>query len=167
MSWYEQVSFEKTITIGDLLTIVIILITITLYFTSRRAEKNLQRATFVRDYTMRFYEIPDLSLIFYEIDYGKFKFDEKILGTENEIRLVMLLDILNSLSFNVANKVIHPDDIDKTTLGYAIVRTYLNPEVQKYLQHLDKHSANIKMRVIPFHHFREIGEKLSKKLMID
>lgn len=57
-----------------------------------------------------------------------------MLGTEKELRLVKLLDMLNSLSFNYANGIIKTGDIDDTTLGYAISRVYRNPEVKNYLK---------------------------------
>lgn len=156
--------FVPEITIGNILTIIMIMVILVTYHLSRRFEKKLQKAMFIRDYTKQLYENSEISSVFFDIDYNKFTFNKEILGTEKEVHLVSLLDTLNSLAFNYVNGIINIKDIDETTLGYAISRVYLNPEVQKYLKHVDEHSANIKMNATAFGHFRKLGNKLSKKL---
>lgn len=151
--------FVPEITIGDISTIIMIIVILQTYSLSRRAERKLQKATFVRDYTRQFYEDPEITSIFFDIDYNRFTFNKEMLGTEKELRLVKLLDMLNSLSFNYANGIIKTGDIDDTTLGYAISRVYRNPEVKNYLKHVDKHSTNINMKVTAFGYFRQLGEK--------
>ena len=155
--------FVPEITIGNILTIVTIIVALLTYYFSRRAQSKLEKAIFVRDYTNRFHKDKGIASIFLDIDYNRFTFDKEMLGTEKELRLINLLDMLNSLSFNNANGIIDIEDIYETTLGYAIVRVYLNPEVQKYLKHVDEHSTNIKMKVTAFGHFRRLGDKLSRK----
>lgn len=127
--------FEAKFTIGDLLTVLIIVVTLCIYWRFRSIERTMQKASFIRNYTMLFYE-PDVASMFFAIDYGRLVLDKSLLGTDFEMRLVKLLDIFNSVGFNYAKGIIELNDIDETTLGYAIVRTYSNSEVQKYLKHV-------------------------------
>lgn len=158
MSWKLELTF------GDLLTIVTILLTLLVYWHARRTERRLQKAVFVRDYLAQFLEHPQLADTFFEIDYHKFEFKEKILGTNKELRISQLLDVLNSLGFSYTNGIIELDDIDETTLGYAIATVYKNDEIQKYLHHVDRHSVqNMGLNIIAFAHFRKLAQRLIEK----
>ncbi len=94
--------FVPEITIGNILTIVTIIVALLTYHFSRRAQSKLEKAIFVRDYTNRFHKDKGIASIFLDIDYNRFTFDKEMLGTEKELRLINLLDMLNSLSFNNA-----------------------------------------------------------------
>ena len=99
--------FVPEITIGDILTIIMIMVISVTYYLSRRSEKKLQKAMFIRDYTKQLHKESGISSIFFDIDYNRFTFNREILGTEKEVHLVSLLDMLNSLAFNYVNGIIH------------------------------------------------------------
>jgi len=61
--------FVPEITIGDILTIIMIMVILVTYYFSRRSEKKLQKAIFIRDYTKQLHEKSGISSIFFDIDY--------------------------------------------------------------------------------------------------
>jgi len=151
---------------GDWLTVIALLITITLYLHSRRAEIKLHRAAFVREYSKQLHESERLTRIFCDIDYGKFEFTREMLNTQVEMDLTNLLDVLNSLGFYCAQRVINLGDIADTTLGYAIVRVYNDPAVERYLRHIDQHDTFHYPSGVAFGHFRNLAQVLSRRLTV-
>lgn len=72
--------------------------------------------------------------IFYQIEYGKFKFDSSFPGSKTEStidRLLSFADLVCDLSLH---KAITQQQVD--AFQYEFLRVYENPEVKKYLETL-------------------------------
>lgn len=148
------------VTLGNLLTIVAIAIALFLYLLSQRTERKLQTTKFVRDFAKDFYERREVSSLFREIDYEKFKFDDTMINTPRETTLLHLLDILDFIAVNCKNRVIKLDDIKTTGLEYAIIRVYNNSEIQKYLKYLDDKNKDRGIKNFGYNNFKELGKEL-------
>lgn len=153
--------FEFKMDIGDLLTFGTILVTLIVYVLTQKENNKVNRATFLQGYNQHFYGDPELSKLFLDIDYDKFIFNSSELGTEKEIRIWKLLDLLNNIGFHYQNKTIKEEDINMTTLGYAIVRVYMNDEIKKYLDNVDQHTDKVDEKLKAFGYFRILARKLN------
>lgn len=125
-----------------------------------RDSLDLRRAEFIRAYTNDYYSSPALSKLFLEIDYGRFDFDTRGLGTQDEVDLAHLLDFFNTLGMAVEHRVIHLSDLRKTTIGYAAMVTAQHPGVQFFLTHVDSTDAADQLGTQAFGYFRSLGELL-------
>jgi hypothetical protein len=153
--------FENKIDIGDILTLAAIAISLLTYILTQRENSKINRATFLQGYIKQFYDDADMSRLFLKIDYEKFLFNEDVLGTEEEIKIWKLLDLLNSISFHYFNKTIRKNDINMTTLGYVIIRTFQNEGITKYLCHVDKHTNTLEENLKAFGYFRIVAAELA------
>jgi hypothetical protein len=144
------------ITFGDLLTIITITLTLLIYWRSRSVEKRIQKASFLRDYLNLFLQSP-IADTFADVDYGRIHFSAQLLGSRDEVRLTHLLEFLNSLCFNYYAGVIEKSDLQGTSFGYAVLRTWGNAEVRKYLTHVDDHDRECGFKGIAFAYLRKFA----------
>lgn len=93
----------------------------------------MRRAELIRNYTNDFYLSTHITTTFMDIDHGRFVYSDEFLGTEDELALIHLLDYFNNVGHNVRRGVVTLDDLVPTTVGYAALRTWEDPEVRKYL----------------------------------
>jgi hypothetical protein len=149
------------ITFGDLLTIIAIVLTLLIYLHSRSVEKRIQKASFLRDYLILFLQSP-LSDTFFDVDYGKLHFSSELIGSKDEIRLTQLLEFLNNLCFNYYAGIIERKDLEGTTFGYAILRVCTNPDVQKYLAHIDAHDMESGYEGVSFAYLRRFAREFEQ-----
>jgi len=150
------------ITFGDLLTIITITLTLLIYWYSRSVEKRIQKASFLRDYLTLFLQSP-LADTFSDVDYGRLRFSAQLLGSKDELRLTQLLEFLNSLCFNYYAGVIEKGDLQGTSFGYAVLRTWGNAEVQKYLAHIDAHDRESGYTGMGFAYLRKFACELQQR----
>jgi hypothetical protein len=162
MKWWFGVEAQLWIAMAALF------ISVTTYIWSRIREAAIRRAELVKSYTDTFYSSKEVSALFLRIDYEGYVFSESILNTPSEIILIHFLDLLNSIALHYHNRVLRWRDIAGTTLGYAIVRTYQDKEIQKYLTRIDAHGVahsgvSHSGTGTAFRYFRELGKYLDGK----
>lgn len=106
------------------------------------------------------YEDEEISKIYYQLEYSKFKYDDsRFHGSDNERRLDRLLAKLNLLAREHEIGLVETADLAIMRYEYLVV--YRDKEVQKYLKYLDRWFETTNATTPPFHSFRRLGEILS------
>jgi hypothetical protein len=141
-------------------------IAIVAYVGSSRRDRSLHRAELVHAFSSEFAADDVLSDLFMDIDYGRFRFDADgaagWLGHTGERNPIRLLDLFNSVGHNVSRGVLSIRDIQGTTLGYAIMRTYADEQITRYLDHVDRWDKSHRGTGAAFHYFRELAVELER-----
>jgi hypothetical protein len=144
-----------------------VVVSVMIYRHTREEDRKLQKAAYVRDYTLAFFQHPELEETFFDIDHDKFTYSDDIIGKEKERRLLRLLDFFNSLGYSWDQGVIDVEDIDKTTLGYAVWRVHRDEQVGAFLKHIVEHDVK-DLRIaedadnpLAFQYFTKVGKKLN------
>lgn len=133
--------------------------------TSRRA-RALDRATLMRTHSAAFATDREVVRLFVDVDHERFRFDRAMaswLGEQPEITVVRMLDLFNSLGRNWSRGLIKLDDIQGTTLGYAIVRAYNDPYIRKYIAYVDGHHSEHVGNDAAFEFLRRLAVQLDEK----
>lgn len=84
------------------------------------------------------------------------------LGGDEEVQLVRLLDLFNSIGHNWRRSVLKLDDLRGTTLGYAILKTARYRPVKAYLRHVDASDASALVEGRAFNNFRHLASALEE-----
>jgi hypothetical protein len=154
-----QADFQALVGLATLLLGVIT------YLINSQREKAIRRAELVRAYTCQFSGDQDLVNLFTEIDYSRFRFerDEHWLGQKPEQTVVRLLDLFNSVGHNWGRKVLTLQDVEGTTLGYALLRAYRDDHIREYLRFVDHWDAAHSGTGRAFEHFRRVAIALDNR----
>ncbi|MET9761197.1 hypothetical protein ABZ016_19365 [Streptomyces sp. NPDC006372] len=96
-----------------------------------------------------------------DIDHDRFKYDESILGTEKELDLIRFLDYFNMVGHNWRRGVMPISDILPTSIGYAVLRSWQNPEVRAYLRQIRKWDEERYSSSAGFLYFEELAIQLA------
>jgi hypothetical protein len=164
-AWFDS----SLSTIGDLANMIAALAAaIGLLFTawSLRVANFQRRVRIVSDAVSFLYAEPDISDIYYKIDYSNFKYNpDEFLGSTEERKLDHLLARLNVLAKQYQIGLIRTKDLD--IIRYEYLMVFENEEVQKYLNHLDDWFKTKKLATPPFHNFRQLGKILSKRSPVE
>ena len=150
----------------DLVSAAAVVVAAGTYISTSGREKALHRAELVHTYSSEFSHDAELVDVFTDIDYERYEFTEDEttwLGQAPEKRLVRMLDLFNSLGHNWFRKIISLEDIHGTTLGYAILRAYNDPNVSSYLKFVDGHDADHLGTGAAFEYFRRLVVALDKR----
>jgi hypothetical protein len=143
-----------------------LLVGVTTYILNARRERAIRRAELVRTYTSEFSVNEALTTLFTDIDYSRFRFiedTEKWLGQKPEQKVVLLLDLFNSIGHNWHRKVLTLEDVRGTTLGYAILRAYRDDDIQRYMRFVDQWDADHLGTGVAFEYFRKIAVALDER----
>jgi len=136
-------------TFGDILTLAGFIFTIaSLILAAREVRRNTtaQRTQFLLDFTERYFADNDVRKFFYKIDYNKFKFDVKeLVGSDEERWLDSLLYTFDLIGRMVRTGAVTLDEV--SIIAFQASRVLGNPEVEKYLDWLDKEHAHEGRRV--------------------
>jgi len=152
--------------VADFVAAAAILVAVATYVLTARREKALHRAELVHAYSSEFSRDRELVDLFTDIDYERFEFEadqSRWLGQDPEKQLIRMLDLFNSIGHNWHRKIVSLDDIHGTTLGYAILRAFNDPNVNRYLEFVDQHDADHLGTGAAFEYFRLIAVDLEKK----
>jgi len=132
--------------LGVAIAALTVVVSVALYLVSRAKDRRGLRAQLVRGYTTDFYGDADLTALFMDIDNDRLSLDDTTVGSVREIHLIHWLDFLNVIGQNWCRGVLSINDSAPTTLGYAVIRTWHNPEVQKYLAYIETNNARVGYR---------------------
>jgi hypothetical protein len=147
-------------------TAIGVIVALLTYVRTARREKAIRQAELVRGYTRDLSMDPALVDLFTDIDYERFRFvaDEATwLGRRPEQDVVRMLDLFNSAGHNWRRDILSLDDIHGTTLGYAILRAHQDPQVQRYLAHVDHWDAEHLGTGVAFENFRALAVALDER----
>ncbi|WP_326760017.1 hypothetical protein OHB35_25550 [Streptomyces phaeochromogenes] len=136
-------------------------ITVATWALNSRASRLTQRAEFIRNCTNDFYDSQALTSIFMDIDHGRFRYDESILGTEKELDLIRYLDYFNAVGHNWCRGVITIFDIMPTTMAYAALRSWEDPGVRAYLQQIRRWDEERYSASTGFLYFEELAIQIA------
>ncbi|MFJ4204860.1 hypothetical protein ACIP2Y_35245 [Streptomyces sviceus] len=137
------------------------LITLITWALNSRSARRTRRSEFIRNCTNDFYENDNMTSLFMDIDYDRFKYDESILGTDKELDLIRFLDYFNMVGHNWRRGVMPLSDILPTTIGYAVLRTWKNEEIRKYLRQIKVWDAERYSSSAGFLYFEELAIQLA------
>lgn len=134
-------------------------------YTARRGWREnvaVRRAEYVRGYTNDFYESKSLPMTFLEIDSGRYRFDDSDFGTEREVEIAHLLDFLNTVGMAVVQGIVSADDLRQTTIGYAVLKTWRDQAVQRFLSKIDGDDSAEALGTVAFGYFRLVGKAMDE-----
>jgi hypothetical protein len=154
-------TFKNEITDGDIIQILLWLaavIGLIFNYLQMRTNNRQKTAEHIINLNNQFASDKDLSDIYYEIEYGKFKYDPTFHQSERESKLDKLLDLYESMAklYLLSNFTLK--DMDYVAYSYLVV--YQDSAVKSYLAFLDKWYKTRGMRVKPYSSFREVGQIL-------
>jgi hypothetical protein len=142
--------------------IMAVLVSIGTAIASRSRDRRTKTAELVRTYTRDLYANREVLEMFQDIDQDRFDMQlDELVGAHAEIVLVQLLDHLNSIAHNTRRGVLSLRDIMPTTIAYAIVRTWENDAVRRYLRQVRVWDRE---RFVPgygFRYFEELAIEIS------
>lgn len=152
------------ITIGDIIQFVALLIAsvgLFLNLIQLRAANRQKRAEYIINLYNQAALDKDVLDMYYKIEYGKFKYDEKFHGSEEEIKLDKLIDMYDNIAklYQLGNFTLR--DLNYVAYRYLVV--YQDEAVGRYLSFLDGWYVRRGMKVKPFHAFRNVGQILEKE----
>jgi hypothetical protein len=138
-----------------------LLFTIAIFWATRLRDRRVRQAELLRDYTNDLYDDERMTSIFMAVDHNRYAFDSSDYGTDKELALIRLLDLLNILGHNWDRKIITLDKLIDTTLGYVIVRLSTNKRVIDYLKQIQVWDAERYTAGTGFGYFRELAVALA------
>jgi len=161
---------NSTVTLGDILTIVAILVSVIGVLISlrmsalqKRRENVMAEAAFFRDYSFRFYDNPSIISIFTDLDRGRLEIEPgDSLDRDKEIQLLSLLDHLDSFAYNWIRADMPLVEVSDTIMGYATHRCYKHPVIQEYFKFADEYSKDYSAPGEPFRFLIELGKRIEK-----
>lgn len=103
---------------------------------------------------------PEIREIYYKIEYDKFHLDSQFLRSNEEKYLDKMLHVYDLYAKLYNYKLIKIDDID--IIAYEFLCVYNNPEIQRYLIHIESLTAQHNA-TNPFADFNAFGQKLVAK----
>lgn len=151
--------------LADFATVGALIVAVISYIHANYRDKSIRRAELVKSYTSDFYASEEIVDLFMDIDYERFRFNNggEWLGGKDEASMVRMLDLFNSVGHNHRRRVLTLSDIHGTTLGYAILRAYESGEVRSYLEHVKAWDGDHLGTGVPFEHFQNLGNALSRR----
>lgn len=133
------------------------------YFQMRRNSRQ-KVAEFIITLNNQFRSDDKMQTMYYEIEYGRFEYDQSFHGSDNEKSLDLLLEHFESLAQLYLLSNVRLKDLGYVAYNYLVV--YGDSSVQKYFAFLDKWYLRKGMKVKPFAHFRKVAAKLERKFVI-
>jgi hypothetical protein len=157
-----SIVLKREASIGDYLSSIAILVGATgLFFTWAQLRYNSmqKRAEIAIGFLQEYLKDSDMSRMFYDLEYGRFKYDDKkFSGSDVEIRLDKLLAHFEKVSRLIDLGILKMEDL--LLIRYEFARVYNNPEVQAYFERLDKQYEFVKQHGGNFPRFRVLAPKL-------
>lgn len=141
-------NFNCTISIGDIINIVISILTfIGLIFAviELKQNKNINRANLVKELYLGFYENEDILEVFYDIEYDEYPncstYDEELHHSEYGKKVDKLLSFFEVVCNLYYRKMITTDDL--SIFSYEMLRVFNNAKIQKYLSNVKLYQTNV------------------------
>ncbi|MGE0298305.1 hypothetical protein [Pseudonocardia sp.] len=139
-----------------------VVVTVLLFLATRARDLRLKRADLLRSYTADLYASAETADLFMDIDHERFTYDDAtFLGTSRELALIKLLDYFNAVGYYWRRRVLLIEDILPTTIAYALLRTWEDPSVRRYLQQIKKWDEERFIAEAGFQYFEELAIVLS------
>ena len=158
-------TFNPELSIGDLLTVCVLLIASTGLFLNlfqmRRGYKQRSSEYIITLYN-HFVSDKDIMSIYYKIDYGNFEFDENFQESKEEKQLDKLLGHLENIARLYDSKNITYEDLKVVAYEYVVV--YKDKSVKAYLKFLDDWCKSRGIKARPYRIFEKVGKMLENKV---
>lgn len=148
-------------TISDIINSVLLLITgIGVYEAYRQIRQGAraQRATFLIDLYMQLWTDPEVTKAFYEIEYGKFKFDKTFRSSELEPKIDRLLTLIDLVcEMHTQGQI---TEKEMRLFEYQFNRVVRNQGIQDYLNYLTKFYELNELNHKPFSAFQTYAKRV-------
>jgi hypothetical protein len=117
-----------------------------------RRNTEIAAAKWLFDAHMKLDENPALSTIFLQIKWDEYTFVGDRLGasdlnTEKEAQLIHFMDFLNSVDAALKNHLITKQDLDNTTIGFAIKIANRCEPITRYKRYMKQRDAELALDV--------------------
>ena len=134
-----SVFWNPEVSTGDILTVIgFVFTTVGLLYTAGELRRNTinQRMQFLLEIAERYFADTAARNLFYQIDYGKYRFElEKFVGSDDERLLDGMLYNFDLIGRLVKTNTVSIDEV--SILAFQASRVLRNSEVRKYLAWLD------------------------------
>jgi len=120
-----------------------------------------KRAEFIVSVFNQYVTDPLASDIFYEIEYGRFQYNEDFHRSENERKLDRLLSYFEKIAalYEIGTITLH----DLELVRYDFLRVYQDASVQKYFKTLDRLPGLLGVEGGTYSRYRRVAALLEKK----
>ena len=156
--------FENEIRLGDIIAAAsfsIAAIGLFLNWWQLRLGGIRKRAEFIVSVFNQFVTDPLASEIFYEIEYGRFRYDKDFHRSENELKLDRLLSYFEKIAalYDIGTITLH----DLELVRYDFLRVYQNAAVQEYFKTLDRLPGFLGVEGGTYSRYRRVAALLENK----
>jgi len=152
-------SFAWTISIGDIVSTISIVVGILLTWWQLRKANKQSRAEFIIGLLANHVADNDTLNILYKLEYKRFKFDEKTFPMSDEEKaLDKLLYSFTQISALYKMKTITRKDL--SLIEYDFLRVYSDEEIQKYFEFLDRTPHGLATDQADFCSYRQVAKEL-------
>ncbi|HEX8174981.1 MAG TPA: hypothetical protein VF543_07665 [Pyrinomonadaceae bacterium] len=152
-------AFEWTISVGDIVSTLGILIGVLLAVCQLHKANKQSRAEFIIGLLANHVSDNDTLNMLYKLEYEKFEFDEKKFPMSDEEKaLDKLLYSFTQISTLYKMKTITRRDL--ALIEYDFLRVYSNQEVQKYFEFLDRTPHHLATDQADFCSYRQVAKEL-------
>lgn len=152
-------SFEWTISVGDIVSTISILVGVLLAVCQLHKANKQSRAEFIIGLLANHVADNDTLNILYRLEYKRFKFDENTFPmSEEEKALDKLLYSFTQISALYKMGTITRQDL--TLIEYDFLRVYSDEEVQKYFAFLDRTPHGLATDQADFCSYRQVAGEL-------
>lgn len=158
--------FEPKFTIGDIVaTIALLLATVGLFLNwwQLRKDSIRKRAEFIIEIFNQYLADPDSAAMFYELEYGKFAYNQaEFHGSPEEIKLDKLLRCFERIAVLYEMGTISLEDL--ALVEYEFVRINRNPAIRDYFAFLDGWGKEPGVSHNHFDSLRKVADSLEEKM---
>ena len=157
-------TFTNEIRVGDLISTCSFLIAavgLFLNWWQLRIGGVRKRAEFIVSVFNQYVADPDTSRMFYDLEYGRFKYDGAFHGSDQERHLDRLLSYFEKIAalYDMGTITLH----DLELVRYDFVRVFHNQSVQQYFKTLDGLPAALGVHGGTFSRYRRVAALLDTR----
>jgi|APSaa5957512622_1039677.scaffolds.fasta_scaffold127193_1 hypothetical protein len=151
--------FDSTISLGNILTMLSMLIGILLAFWQLRVSNKQNRAQFILALMDKHFNNDNTLQMLYLLEYNKFKFNEQKFPLSSEEKMLdKLLYTFDQIATLYDFGIIKRKDL--CLIEYDFLRVFENVEVQKYFHFLDISPHGLSTNKADFQAYRRTAKKM-------
>jgi hypothetical protein len=152
--------FQPNVSIADIINGILLLIAIVGIYLTRsqiRDSRKIQQASFFKELYTSLFSDPDIREAYYQIEYGRFTYDNSFHGSQQEKQLDRLLSFVDLICYLYDEGLLTASEM--RFFHYEIVQVYHNPNVRNYLEFLRPFFHQHKKGLRPFERLEAYCEK--------
>ncbi|RLG27099.1 hypothetical protein DRN85_01100 [Methanosarcinales archaeon] len=160
-----MITWTTEISIADLLlaaSILIAAVGLFLNFLQMRKNNLQKRAEYMINLYNQYTSDPDMTDIYYKIEYGEFDYNEEFHQSSEEKKLDKLLGFFENIAKLYTMKNITLDDLKYSAYEFLVI--YQDNSVKQYIRFLERWFSQRGIKVKPYEAFQKVGKILEKEM---